>query len=345
MKNKFSIVVAILSISLTMTLSKAQASRHVLFFVPPASNDVQQAFIRIVNPNESAISVSIDAIDDSGEWSLTETQYLTLNANAALQLNSSDIESGNSAKGLLKGFGVGEGNWRLILNSDNDIDVMSYIRTPDGFVNDMHDVVGGKPFQTYHHVPIFNPASNPNQQSKLRISNDDSVLNTITIYGYDGSGKIAGSVVVNLNPLEVIELTSSDLENGNENKGLSGSLGDGTGKWRLELFSTKISTMMNLLDLPGGYISNLSGMSDNGSTEQVVTPETTSYESKVRDTFGGWDGDTIVELDNGQIWKQQEYYYEYIYAYRPTVVVYQSFGVWKMWVEGTDKPIRVTKIN
>lgn len=56
--------------------------------------------------------------------------------------------------------------------------------------------------------------------------------------------------------------------------------------------------------------------------------------------WSGWDGDTIVKLTNGTVWRQVEYYYEYRYAYRPEVVI--SAG--KMTVRGMRRAIRVQQM-
>lgn len=45
---------------------------------------------------------------------------------------------------------------------------------------------------------------------------------------------------------------------GNTEKGVSGGIGDGAGKWRLEVVADQSITVMSLLEAPGGYISNLS---------------------------------------------------------------------------------------
>lgn len=55
----------------------------------------------------------------------------------------------------------------------------------------------------------------------------------------------------------------------------------------------------------------------------------------------GWDGDTLVQLTDGSVWRQDEYYYEYHYAYRPEVTV--SSG--RMFVTGMSKSIRVRRLN
>ena len=40
---------------------------------------------------------------------------------------------------------------------------------------------------------------------------------------------------------------------------------------------------------------------------------------QIEDEWNGWDGDTIVRLTDGSVWRQEEYHYEYRYAYRPSV--------------------------
>ncbi len=70
-----------------------------------------------------------------------------------------------------------------------------------------------------------------------------------------------------------------------------------------------------------------------------------SIESQIDGDFEGWDGDTIVILINGQIWKQDDYHYEYCYAFMPRVVVYRSGYGYKMMVKGARKAVRVTQLR
>ena len=75
-----------------------------------------------------------------------------------MHFNSKDLEDGNAGKGLTGSAGPGQGDWRLELTSELDIEALSYIRTTDGFLTAMHDtvpVVDGR-----HEVAIFNPGSN-----------------------------------------------------------------------------------------------------------------------------------------------------------------------------------------
>lgn len=51
-----------------------------------------------------------------------------MGASQAIQLNSRDLEDGNAGKGLPEGIGSGQGDWRLELASDLDIQVLAYVR-------------------------------------------------------------------------------------------------------------------------------------------------------------------------------------------------------------------------
>ncbi len=71
----------------------------------------------------------------------------------------------------------------------------------------------------------------------------------------------------------------------------------------------------------------------------VMTSE--RVESRINGEFKGWTGDTIFQLENGQIWKQVTFDYVYHYSYRPKVVILRSNGRYYMAVEGIDKLIEV----
>ena len=65
--------------------------------------------------------------------------------------------------------------------------------------------------------------------------------------------------------------------------------------------------------------------------------------SKIRYEFSGWSGNTIFELENGQIWKQCKYSYWYYYEYRPNVTIIYTGNRGKMTV--CNKTIEVEKIR
>ena len=220
---------------------------------PRASDAVREGFVRVINRSLEAGEVTIEATDDAG----TRLGPVTLSvaAGATAHFNSNDLEQGNASKGLPSGVGSGEGDWRLELMSALEIEVLSYIRTADGFLTSMHDsapVAGG-----VHRVVIFNPGSNPNQVSRLRLLNLGSEEALVRITGIDDAGASPGeSVLVAVPAGAARTVTAVALEMGTG--GVEDALGDGAGKWRLRVDSDQPIRVMSLLRSPTGHLTNLS---------------------------------------------------------------------------------------
>ena len=56
--------------------------------------------------------------------------------------------------------------------------------------------------------------------------------------------------------------------------------------------------------------------------------------------WSGWTDDTIVQLTDSSVWRQDEYHYEYRYAYRPEANI--SNG--KLEVNGMSRAVRVRRL-
>ena len=180
---------------------------------------------------------------------------LTIQAGAAVQLNSHDLESGNPDKGLPAGVGAGVGDWRLELTSAQNISVGGYVRTRDGFLTSMHDLVAET--EEGHFVPIFNPASNDRQVSALRLINRNTRTATVRVRAIDDRGGSPGDeVVLYVGRDWARTLTSRFFEEGL--RGLVGNIGRGYGKWRLTVNSNRPIEVMNLMETPTGHLVNLS---------------------------------------------------------------------------------------
>ena len=228
---------------------------HTLPLFMSASNIEQQGFVRIINRSDQAGTVTIHAIDDSGQEAGPVT--LSLEAKETKHFNSGDLEQGNSEKGLTGSTESGQGNWRLKLETDLDIEPLAYIRTTaDGFLTSIHDVVQGQSMRW--HVPIFNPGSNDKQKSQLRLINISGTATEVEIEGLDDHGNPApgGAVQMTL-PANAARLYSAqDLETGHSE--FEGNLGDGMGKWQLIVSADHPIQLMSLMSTPSGHVTNLS---------------------------------------------------------------------------------------
>lgn len=65
--------------------------------------------------------------------------------------------------------------------------------------------------------------------------------------------------------------------------------------------------------------------------------------SRISGEFTGWNGNSIYKLDDGSVWEQSVYKYQYVYQYRPTVIVVRANGGYVMRVANTEA--RVTQIR
>ncbi len=239
----------------------ASASHVVPLF--PAHGDTRdrQGFVRIINRSDATGSVEIRAEDDTDQEFGTLT--LNLDASQSVHFNSAHLEQGDAAKGWTEGTGAGEGDWRLTLTSELDLDVLAYVRrTSDGFLTSMHDVVRRTGTDTYE-VAYFNPGRNANQVSRLRILNTGEEAASVSIEGTDDRGNpSAGTVDLTIPSGAVRSLSAQELEAGNDD--FTGKLGTGSGKWRLTVKSEQPIRVMSLLENQGtGHLTNLSTVAAN----------------------------------------------------------------------------------
>ena len=233
---------------------------------PHAGSPNYEGFVRIINHSNKAGTISVTAYDDEGNT--YDPVTIDIGADSATHFNSTDLEQGNTAKGLTGSTGQGQGEWRLEIESDSlNIEVLSYIRTTDGFVTSMHELALKEGTNQFR-LPMFNPASNVNQVSSLRLINPHEEEISVSITGIDDNDLSPGSTVeVTLPAGSAKRLTSQELESGTSADIVSGSLGDGSGKWQLLIESDKSVEAMSLLESPTGHLSNLSGMAKKMSTD------------------------------------------------------------------------------
>ncbi|MDE0036035.1 MAG: spondin domain-containing protein [Gammaproteobacteria bacterium] len=222
----------------------------------PAASDAprREGFVRVVNRSSVAGTVTIQATDEDGAQAPPVT--LAVGPRVAAQFNSTDLEAGNSDKGLSGAAGSGQGDWRLDLTTDLDVEVRSYLRAENGFLTAMDGVA--PVLGEAHRVAFFNPGSNARQASVLRIVNPGDEDATVSIQGIDDAGTEPGEgVEVRVPAGGVARLAAADMETG---KGLDGSLGDGIGKWRLTVTADRPVVVQSVLETPTGHLANLSGV-------------------------------------------------------------------------------------
>ena len=246
--------------NLSAIVEKNENGDLVVYFANPASDIQQQTFLRVINTENSSNTVTVSGIDDNGAPAPAGEITFNLGPFEAKQLTSLDLENGNINKGISGALGDGDGRWRLTVSSSLDIEVMSLVRTPDGFLTNLSNTAPG--IADVSDVFIFNPASNTNQRSSLRIVNTANEQAEVTISGIDDNGLPGpgGDVTFNIAALSTISISATDLEEGSSD--LVGSIGNGAGKWRLQVQSDVALKVQSLLTTSTGFLTNLSQISD-----------------------------------------------------------------------------------
>ena len=288
--------ISILSLLASFAVVLAQApaalaqNKHTLPLVMAAS-DAQYGYIRVINNSAQAGTVRIHAIDDSGQRRGPVT--LSLAASATVNFSSYDLEGGGA--GLSGGVGDSTGHWRLELETDLDIEPVAYVRTSDGFLASVHDVIEGASMRW--HVVYFNPGSNIDKVSLLRVVNTSGIETEVVIEGRDDAGVSApgGKVSFTLPAEGARMLSAQDLEGGYSASEsafeFEGSLGDGTGKWQLFVTAGRPVQVMSLLNVTlTGHLANLSTVLGDG----VIRG------GPGGDELWGGNGDDIIDPGNNR---------------------------------------------
>ena len=248
-------------LSLALVLAQAPAAlaqnKHTLPLFVSASHSTLQGFARIINLSDRDGDVTIHAIDDTGQRSGPVT--LSLEAKETRHFNSDDLRDGHAEKGLSGGVGSGQGNWRLELETDLDIDPLIYTRPRgEGFVTSTHDVVAEGESMRWR-VPFFNPGNNTAQQSWLRVVNTSGIDTKVTVEGIDDNGAAGTGVVsFDLAADAARMLSAQEIEEGSADSTFDGRLGDRTGKWQLFVSADQPIQVMSLLLSESGHLTNLS---------------------------------------------------------------------------------------
>ena len=172
-------------------------------------------------------------------------------ARALRGFNSRDLERGHDAWLPGSGLGDGEGAWRLEFRAAPgvDIEVRAYARTPDAAIVALHDAARFDDEALAYEVPFFNPGSNRSSLSVLRVVNPNDRAVRVRIAAWDADGEPGASALAFT--LEAQRAFAALF---------SGALGDGAGKWCLEVSAQPALPLhvLSLLRSREGHVSNLS---------------------------------------------------------------------------------------
>ena len=109
---------------------------HRVAFFNPASNERQVSRLRLINGGAPDATVRLTGVDDAGRTPGTPVR-LRVMGGRALEVTAAELESGTGPGIEAGALGDGEGKWRLRLESDRPIRVMSLLDSPSGHVTNL----------------------------------------------------------------------------------------------------------------------------------------------------------------------------------------------------------------
>ena len=119
-------------------LAGGKADAHYVSFFNGANNTRLRSLLRLINPNDRSVEVTIEGRDDQGQPAPSGRVSLRLAPRAAMRITAQQLEMGDEAfNGRL---GDGDGKWQLFIEASAEIQAMSLIETAAGRLSNVSTV-------------------------------------------------------------------------------------------------------------------------------------------------------------------------------------------------------------
>ena len=250
----------------------AIATHRIPLFPAATSPMRSDGLLRVINRSERAGIVTIEAFDQSDKH--REPVEIALPANGVVHLSSVDLQAGDAEKGLSRGFGDANGDWRLLLRSALDIRVLAFQRAvgPRSIGDaetQLASLFGTTPDTGYHEIALFGPPGEA-LASTLRLVNWSAEDAAVAIAAVDDRGQPAASDVRFVLPGHTARsLSAAEMASG-DGGGLHGGLGNTDSAWRLTVVSDAPIDALNLQTGANGVAGYLPQTANNADEETAT---------------------------------------------------------------------------
>ncbi len=119
-------------------LPSGLARKHEVNFFNNADNTKFRSLLRLINPNNQGVAVTIKGRDDQGRDAPRGNLRLRLPPRSSVRVTAQQLEAGEEGNIDFRGrLGDGDGKWQLTVEADDDIRVMNLIENPDGRLSNL----------------------------------------------------------------------------------------------------------------------------------------------------------------------------------------------------------------
>ncbi|MDX2145147.1 MAG: YHYH protein [Rhodospirillaceae bacterium] len=259
-------------------LMGGSASAATISFFQPDDTSGRIGYLGLYNRGNATTTVSVGGKDDLGVAAPGGGLTITLSAGATRVLSSGQLEQGVAGTTAITGrLGNGTGYWHLDVTSTSDVTVQNFVASTNGGLTETSIAAAPESNGDYlvHLFPVPGGAS---WAARLRIANPTSTSNAITITATDVSGNaLSGSARITLGGNQAVELSASDLAQGNSAKGLTGSIATtNTTVWRLNIDANGSLNTFVVADTASGDIANVGAFVSARTTTAVTGTSSTA---------------------------------------------------------------------
>ena len=196
--------------------------------------------LRVINATAKAARVLIEGVDDAGT---TASVAVEVPIGATRNFTAATLEGGRGTGfGVLEGgLGNGTGDWRLTATSYDGVQVLNLLGSAGGnWVNLSAEPSASE--DDAEHLPLFlseTASQGAHGQSVARIVNRSARSGQVAIRALDAQGRAYPAGALALAAGQTVEFNSTELEQGDAERGLTGLTATGVdqGNWRLLLTS------------------------------------------------------------------------------------------------------------
>ena len=168
-----------------------------------------EGVLRVINHSRIDGFVTILTCDDTGD--IRGPITLTVRAKETLHIHTRDLEEGNVSKGIQYGLGKGVGDWHLYLRSLLDIEVMTFARSPSGFLTSTHDTVIADSAGIYRLSLLDANVSSPHSHAIRLINSEREEVDVLIEAANLHRTESIPAVHIKLKPLEAREINTAHL--------------------------------------------------------------------------------------------------------------------------------------
>ena len=234
----------------------------------PGGEVNQVSRLRLINAGNARVAVSVRGTDDEGMPGSEEVR-LWIGPGAARSVMAEQLESGDA--GIVGMLGDGSGMWRLEVESDQPITVMSLLENSMGHVANL-STAPPKPEDGVHRVPLFLAAGDAlGDQGYVRVVNRSERSGEVRVKASDDADMGREAVTFAIPADQAVHFDSDDLEQG-DGQVFAEGIGSGQGDWSLELTSDLDIDVLAYIRASDGFLTPVHDVSPRtGNIHRVVT--------------------------------------------------------------------------